>query len=227
MTERGDELERRWRQSGACDDEAAWLAERLRRGQLSAAALELAARLGYRAARLALGRDDDPPLDLLDFHKALWLFQPHALHVSAAFAAARCTLERLPDPRGADLLRRAEALFEAPTAELLAREELPNPPLEEPEEPGERVGDMAHQLALTYGRWRIEGSEIAEDAMPYDSWRVLRMAAWALEPGAIADPEEEDDNEDWYEGFQGRRDPELQAAVLKAVIARVLEAPSR
>jgi hypothetical protein len=53
------ELERRWRASSAVEDEAAWLAARLRVGAANASATRLRAFLGDPAARLAL--DDEAP----------------------------------------------------------------------------------------------------------------------------------------------------------------------
>lgn len=61
-------LERRWRQTGAADDEARWLQARLRAGDLARERLVLAADLGHAAAQLALDRPLDPeegPLELL------------------------------------------------------------------------------------------------------------------------------------------------------------------
>lgn len=57
------ELERRWRTSGAVEDEAAWHAARSRAGQLDRGRLQLAADLGWRAAELAVGTLDpaSPP----------------------------------------------------------------------------------------------------------------------------------------------------------------------
>lgn len=55
------ELARRWRQTGAAPDEAAYLLARVRVGDLTEAALALAARLGHSAARLAT--DPDPTLE--------------------------------------------------------------------------------------------------------------------------------------------------------------------
>ncbi len=57
-------LERRWRATGAVEDEAAWLAARLRAGVLAEARLRAAARLGHRAAQAALGdaADDGSPV---------------------------------------------------------------------------------------------------------------------------------------------------------------------
>lgn len=60
------EHERRWRETGAPDDMARWLVARLRAGELTPERLELAACLGSRAARAALGgrvRAWDPPTD--------------------------------------------------------------------------------------------------------------------------------------------------------------------
>lgn len=60
----GDErlrlLERRWRETGAAADEAAWLVERRRAGELPAERLELAAFLEHEAALLAHGPAADP-----------------------------------------------------------------------------------------------------------------------------------------------------------------------
>lgn len=44
------ELERRWRETGSVEDEAAWLAARLRAGEVSAAQVELWAYCGRAAA---------------------------------------------------------------------------------------------------------------------------------------------------------------------------------
>ncbi|MBX3465907.1 MAG: hypothetical protein KF878_03285 [Planctomycetes bacterium] len=60
------ELERRWRRTGAVDDEALYLAERARAGDLAAERLALAAALGHEAARRAApsppATDDDQRL---------------------------------------------------------------------------------------------------------------------------------------------------------------------
>lgn len=49
------EAERRWRETGAAEDEGAYLVERVRAGELKRQRLMLAAYCGYRGARLALG----------------------------------------------------------------------------------------------------------------------------------------------------------------------------
>lgn len=53
------DLERRWRESGAADDQAAWLAAAVRAGVVDAGLVRLAAELGHPAARLA-GQAHDP-----------------------------------------------------------------------------------------------------------------------------------------------------------------------
>lgn len=63
MDERLRDLERRWRASGAIDDEAAWLGERLRTGDLAPERARLAAWLGHPAAEALTGvRFGDEPL---------------------------------------------------------------------------------------------------------------------------------------------------------------------
>jgi hypothetical protein len=52
------ELERRWRLTGSTDDEAAYLIERVRMGDLTGERLEVAACCGHAAARTATGRPD-------------------------------------------------------------------------------------------------------------------------------------------------------------------------
>ncbi|MBX3467746.1 MAG: hypothetical protein KF878_12750 [Planctomycetes bacterium] len=49
------ELERRWRETGAVEDEAAYLLERVRVGDLTRERLELAAYCGHEGARRAVG----------------------------------------------------------------------------------------------------------------------------------------------------------------------------
>lgn len=53
------DLERRWRETGAVDDEAAYLVERVRVGDLHPEHLKAIASLGYPAAILAAGMSDE------------------------------------------------------------------------------------------------------------------------------------------------------------------------
>ncbi len=58
------DLERRWRQTGAIEDEAAYLLERLRTGGLSRENVRLAAVCGHTAAAIAMSLPlTDPPID--------------------------------------------------------------------------------------------------------------------------------------------------------------------
>lgn len=51
------ELERRWKETGSVEDEAAWLSERVRAGYVTHDQVLVAAYLGLPPARLALGAD--------------------------------------------------------------------------------------------------------------------------------------------------------------------------
>lgn len=68
--ERRRELERRFRATGAAEDEAPLLRERLRLGELSAARLELAAYLGHHAATLACSAEGLPLPTIMDLSLA-------------------------------------------------------------------------------------------------------------------------------------------------------------
>ena len=61
--ERLRELERRWQETGAVEDKAAYLRARLRADDLERKRLELAAYLGDAAARDVLGADAPPNYD--------------------------------------------------------------------------------------------------------------------------------------------------------------------
>ncbi len=78
------ELERRWRESGAVEDEAALLRERLRQGALGSSRLELAADLGHPGAASALGRAPASAAALVD---PGWAVRTAA---AGAEAAVRC-----------------------------------------------------------------------------------------------------------------------------------------
>jgi len=93
--ERLRELEQRFRQSGELEDEAAWLVERIRVGGLSRAQLNLAASLGYPAARVALGRPAEH-----DLGRALEAMRgaERQLRARVALALARFLQDRLQRP---------------------------------------------------------------------------------------------------------------------------------
>ncbi|MEZ6187859.1 MAG: hypothetical protein R3F62_22970 [Planctomycetota bacterium] len=101
--ERLRELERRWRETGAVQDEAGLLLERVRVGELEQRRVEFAAFFGHHAAELAVGRSDfaapPDPLDRFAFQDWLrvlaesalggaWEIGDHEFHVRMALAAA-------------------------------------------------------------------------------------------------------------------------------------------
>ena len=61
------ELERRWRETGSVEDEAAYLRERVRVGDLTQERLELAAYCGHEGARRAVAQAPYPPKDPVEF----------------------------------------------------------------------------------------------------------------------------------------------------------------
>lgn len=107
------ELERRWRASGASADEGAYLAGRVRAGDLSAWRLELARACGHPA----LGGPEDPPLGFEGWLEALpfagkrgglrreWVRVP----IAAARALEPAARALGVDPLLADALAAAEA----------------------------------------------------------------------------------------------------------------------
>jgi len=93
------DVERRWRETGALEDEAAFLRERVRAGVLDDDRLRLAAYVGHAASRLALGTPSFAPA----FFQA-WIYglEPWGVEACqrAAIAAARCALVLLrPESR--------------------------------------------------------------------------------------------------------------------------------
>ena len=78
MDERLRAVERRWQASGSLEDEAAYLVERVRQGDLTPERLELAAHVGYEPARQAL-LTGPPELRLLDAATRMPVADPRAL----------------------------------------------------------------------------------------------------------------------------------------------------
>jgi len=73
------DLERAWRASGAVDDEAAYLRERVRVGELNRQRLELAAWTGHVGALLVCGSDESAPQrSFADLHE-VGRYDPEAL----------------------------------------------------------------------------------------------------------------------------------------------------
>jgi hypothetical protein len=89
--ERLRELERRWKETGSVEDEAKYLAERVRVGDLTNERLELAAYCGHQAAQRVAGsvHEDGNPTDVMEWTDGLrrWGIEPYA---RAAVAKDRC-----------------------------------------------------------------------------------------------------------------------------------------
>ena len=86
------ELERRWRESGSTEDEAAYLRERVRVGDLTQERLELAAYCGHEGALRATGVRSSPRLTSEGFIATLVMRHDRDIALLAAFAAAMATL---------------------------------------------------------------------------------------------------------------------------------------
>jgi hypothetical protein len=121
------DLERRWRETGAHDDEARWLAERVRAGDLSTARLCLATYCGRAGARLA-SRDERRDHQRVPEDPRFWLhgaltFVPDSrrhLAVLGVTAACRTLLPRWEeqnpgDPRLRCVVDAAERWLSGPT----------------------------------------------------------------------------------------------------------------
>ncbi|MCW8138814.1 MAG: hypothetical protein KIT58_07910 [Planctomycetota bacterium] len=114
------QLERRWRETGAVDDEAAFLMERVRVGDLTSERLELAAFCGHEGARRAAPQVSNPPQDperLLEEVEGSW-GKRVAVGVSVAAAQAALTsCSRSGHPEAAVptyLVDAADAAFKCP-----------------------------------------------------------------------------------------------------------------
>jgi hypothetical protein len=62
--ERLRELERRWKGTGSVEEEAAWLRERVRVGEVPVARVRIAASLGHAASRRGLGVEAPPEFNV-------------------------------------------------------------------------------------------------------------------------------------------------------------------
>lgn len=88
------ELERRWRETGAVEDEARYLLERVRAGDLEQEKLELAAYCGHEGARAGLGGSREQPTDVAAFLSAISKWNRSAW-IAAAKAACAAVHETL------------------------------------------------------------------------------------------------------------------------------------
>ena len=121
--ERLRELERRWQETGADEDEAAYLLARLRAGELDVERLKLAAYCDYAAAQLALGDEAPPtPSDLDAWGRGMHVWGKEAC-VRAVVALARVAFPYWrghPEDVPAEAFRAAENWIVCPCREHAA-----------------------------------------------------------------------------------------------------------
>ena len=186
------ELERRWREDGDRDAEAALLRARVRAGTLAAPRLRLAAYLGHEAARLALG--DAAPgqgpggaavafcFGLEDYGREAWLraawvvMDMHERHLEERSTAANSRPVTFKIERHRALLQRGLALVggwlqepsEEAQAELTRWSEAA---------PADRVGFALHAVRDAAGRI----SSMPEEELVENIRRAL--LPWALGHG--------------------------------------------
>lgn len=125
--ERLRELERRARETGAADDQAAWLVERLRMARLTRRRLEAAAHCGHEGARLALGTKAPLPEPTRDWARRLAEPGDRELTVVALTAIGRCLLEHCDGLTTDDGQRERVALQRALLASIHAWRTSPGP----------------------------------------------------------------------------------------------------
>lgn len=180
-------LEMRWRETGAPEDEAAYLEERLRKKQLTKKQLELAALLGNGGARVVLGADapepvEDPLFDIMGAKRLPWDDPEFAMR--AVLAPARLLVgaweEKWPDSkRASKSLREAVDLCRSKDAEH-AKKRLRQTEAWKAEKHQPGPGEVKrHELQVAL----IEALELAcrivleEKPSP---WQAIQRAFWVL-----------------------------------------------
>lgn len=200
------DAERRWRESGAVADEAAWLRERVRSGALDDARLRLAAYVGHPASRLALATPIFAPA-----YVQVWIYglEPWGVEPCqrAAIAAARRALLLVPTTsRRGRYARGAVDRVERIVVGLPPLPPLPWDPHVLDDDPPAReraafeaacaVGETVHEVARASPEARVveataRASNVVVQAVEATDEAVIRaavrdeVAAWAL---GAADP---------------------------------------
>ena len=170
------ELERRWRETGSVEDEAAWLGARVKAGDLDPEKLEVLEHLGREGARLALAslvtQPSGDPVDFLEAGSALRVKCLRGWPHEAALRLLAATWGQMEAARDSSEGR----------AGLLALEEWLSCPCQEHAEAVEQQGrfgislspeswDLAIQIAtlLADVPWTVEGGRPTE---------LTRKAVW-------------------------------------------------
>lgn len=184
------ELERRWKESGSVEDEAAYLLERVRVGDLATEKLELAAYCGHEGARLALGEQAPamgPPIDpRVRARPQAWMTGLSAFGTGPARAVvAWCCVRVLEESKTghAGCADWRDALIQRRFSERL-------PPLPRIRELGplescvssfEEYADVEPVLS-NYGAAMALDAVLIDGYFALDSWETLKtsISAWAL-----------------------------------------------
>ncbi len=117
------ELERRWRASGTVADESAFLAERMRTGQLAPEQVHTLAEMGYPAAMIVIGVTQEWPAQQR-LTETLFDLGPQSFCRAILIVLGRLCLEldlTHPPAVVATLIESARAWLASPTAEHAAR----------------------------------------------------------------------------------------------------------
>jgi hypothetical protein len=172
-------LERRWRTSGALDDEVEWVAALVRAGRVTTADLELAANVGSLAAQRLLPAARRWPRDAQAMAASLGE-AARAVHVRAVAAMARRALDEWSrlhpeDDRPARAVEAAERWRGAPDDVERARAAI-DPAraaaeLETPFQGGETPAGYAARLCSVAAWFAFHGPRV-------DVARALSSAAW-------------------------------------------------
>lgn len=187
--ERLREAERRWRETGAVEDEARYLLERVRAGDLAPERLELAARCGHRSAARALGRPDGVGPGSLTIELARELERHgHPLLVAASAAIAAQVLpvwtRQFPeDHRPARAIAAARACAPGPTRARAL----------EAREAGLAAGEAGDRVASASPWFQEDPAACAAEA----AHRAAACATRDLGQAALAGPDVDSGDHAW------------------------------
>jgi hypothetical protein len=201
--ERLRDLRRRWEASGQLEDEAAYLRERVRAGELTSDRLELAALCRHLGARAALGgAAPEPPPDDDWLHRSAcaWGRSSKPVAVRMALIAAELVLPdfeatRPGEARPRRALKAAQAWLGAPSEEAAAEAAAAaaaaegcfrgSPAGPEPLNRAYEAAEWAARAAAAPWVADAPYREIADDALTVAAWAVAFAAEWLQDEGRV------------------------------------------
>lgn len=176
------ELERKWRESGSLMDEAAYLRERVRVGDLTQERLELAAAFGHAPSRIATGCD----WPVMRWHTLEALAEgSHCARAWILTALAELAVRELSKRPWARQWYRSSGAAKQPAVEVI-KGLLEFPPVS-------GLPNGLSQLALVIGedaRASTFHPSVLRDARRVFGWNRLRSALEALVPVLLASPDD-------------------------------------